>query len=1771
MFGSSLIERLESRQLFSVNIPAAAQVNPGFTPGDMLADPIRNNVYVLDQTNYKVIEINTDLGRKTGQVSIADLPTSLAINPQATELYVSSKTGNSIQVFSLPDLAPLRTLDISQPNNIAVGIGDRVFVTSNSSWTGVRQVDSITGAVRATFGSYYNALPTTNAAGTKLYVSELGLSTTGTVEYDISNGKAAPTQVRSYGTNMSNGRDLEVDEQYNRLYAMSGGVYGVYSVDRDSNVGTFWSFGGAAYGASVDVAEGVSWFYATSQDSYSGGIFKYDRAGGTVLERYVPTGTYKTVWDVAETPNGNAVYLSDNGYSGTATQLGIIGKSTLTIGSVPNARFVAQVAASPSRFVSFDGTGSSDYESNGVIASYAWDFGDGATGVGATASHTYAADGKYVVKLTVADGQGNTDEFVKTLNISAAPVAASAAAITLEETPVNIPLQGSDVDGDALTYLISTPAAHGKVQLSGNTATYIPNKDYFGDDSFVYVVSDGGRATPATISIRVNNLSDAPVARDDVVARAATGATSVNVLANDVDADGDSLTITFGQAANGTVQLSGNKLLYTPNGGFTGADSFTYSISDGVSNATAKVYVSSAAASLQGDWTTYGGSAAHTGYFAGSAGAGQPIAGWSLPSGSSIRGNPLAVAAGKVFAGSDTTAGYVLTAYDQVSGQLLWKHVFPTGFSLNPPTYYNGRLYFQRCNHSSDSQLWAIDASNGTTIWSKAFQAQWESYYAPAVDSNGIWINAGYYGGMLGFKHDGTQIKNLSLAQYDDWTPSILNGSIYSYVAGGLVKYDATGATLWTNAKSWSWSGWSMNRTSALAGNQAYLVGNPDFYSVDLTTGQTLWTVAGNFTGTPAVAGGVAFALQGATVKSYNTVTGALLTTYTGTGTLLEQPIVTDDSVIAASSSTTFIFDRASGALRSTLPYGGKIELSNNQLFIVSSDGAIRTYNFASPLAADAGGTVHVNEGSSLVLQGVAASTTGTPITAWEWDLDYDGLTFNVDSGAQNPTFSAANIDGFGRRRVALRVRDSAGNVSPIAGADVLIDSAPPTALFGVTPVVGMGGAVTAQFTAASDVAADQAFGLRYSFDFNNDGDFTDPGDVANSTSSSASFTFTTAGTYVIHGRIADKDGAASDYTATTVVDPLPVPSAGGPYSVAEGASVLLQGSATLSPGRTATAYEWDFDYDGVTFNTDATGVSVAFAPADGPWTTTIALRVTDGPGRSGIATTTATISNTPPTGTFSSGAAVAVTNASVVKFTGVADRSVPDLVAGLTYAYDFNNDGDFSDPGDVAASMASSASFVFPAAGSYIVHGRVADKDGGASDYTTTVVVNPPTVSTTLRDLRAAADAYVQDGSSAGTNFGLKTELNVRKSSTSGSNRESYLRFALAGGAANSVIDAAHLRFFTRLSAAGSVQLDLYAVSNTTWSETGINWNNRPAAGTSIIASKTIASTTATWIDFDVSNYVKQQRAAGATAVAFVLRGHASSTPYAIISSDEATANRPALQLTEHIAPVVLLSSATTSVLEGGTSSALTARLSTQPSGPVTVSITRSSGDADVTALPATLTFTPFNWNVAQPITLAAAEDADLTNGAATFSFTANGGYGATSLVATEKDNDLRPTADSYVRDGTSAASNFGTATALQVRKSTTAGNTRSTVLKFDLTSLTTISSATLRLYGKLDVTTNPSVSVQAFAASSTTWTETGVTWNNKPTASGASLGQISVVGTTASWYTIDLTAWLQSQKAAGKTTAALVLTSPTTTTSMAVFNSDEAASNGPQMVVKR
>ena len=171
--------------------------------------------------------------------------------------------------------------------------------------------------------------------------------------------------------------------------------------------------------------------------------------------------------------------------------------------------------------------------------------------------------------------------------------------------------------------------------------------------------------------------------------------------------------------------------------------------------------------------------------------------------------------------------------------------------------------------------------------------------------------------------------------------------------------------------------------------------------------------------------------------------------------------------------------------------------------------------------------------------------------------------------------------------------------------------------------------------------------------------------------------------------------------------------------------------------------------------------------------------------------------------------------------------------------------------------------------------------------------VINSGSTTTTLT-LPSAADTYALDGASTDQNFGQLTTMLVKNVATPGFDRRSFVRFDLTGVAAADQITSAKVRLFGNLlnTAVTGMPIGLYSVANTAWSETALTWTNQPAAGATPLVTNIVAGTTGAWYEFDVTNYLKAQKAAGATAVAFMLDGTTVSQGYATFNSHEATSN---------------------------------------------------------------------------------------------------------------------------------------------------------------------------------------------------------------------------------------------------------------------------------------
>lgn len=202
--------------------------------------------------------------------------------------------------------------------------------------------------------------------------------------------------------------------------------------------------------------------------------------------------------------------------------------------------------------------------------------------------------------LTYTIDDGRTLTAVGTINLNIAnssPVAAPDSIQLPKNGAVafDAKLNDSDPNGDTITIQSLTTPTKGAATLNGDqTVTYTATAGAVGGDTFRYVLADARGAT-ATGSVTVSiSPNSAPVAVvDDLTA---TGSPlTFDPRGNDIDADNDPLTVVgVTQPAHGTAAIGagGALVTYTPTGGWTGVDTFTYTVSDdegGTSTATIAV------------------------------------------------------------------------------------------------------------------------------------------------------------------------------------------------------------------------------------------------------------------------------------------------------------------------------------------------------------------------------------------------------------------------------------------------------------------------------------------------------------------------------------------------------------------------------------------------------------------------------------------------------------------------------------------------------------------------------------------------------------------------------------------------------------------------------------------------------------------------------------------------------------------------------------------------------------------------------------------------------------------------------------------------------------------------------------------------------------------------------------------------------------------------------------------------------------------------------
>lgn len=204
--------------------------------------------------------------------------------------------------------------------------------------------------------------------------------------------------------------------------------------------------------------------------------------------------------------------------------------------------------------------------------------------------------GTFTFTYTLSNNAGTSSPATVTVTVTnTAPVANNDSVTTEMDSAVSIDVRDNDQDDDDNidTSLVTITVAPDNGSATYDTATlqilYTPNTDFVGTDTFSYTLGDLGGLTsdPATVTVTVvaTGSNQPPVANEDLASTNEDEAVVIDVLSNDTDADGSlvasSVTITS-SPTDGSVEVNttNGAVTYTPDNGFSGSDSFTYTVQD---------------------------------------------------------------------------------------------------------------------------------------------------------------------------------------------------------------------------------------------------------------------------------------------------------------------------------------------------------------------------------------------------------------------------------------------------------------------------------------------------------------------------------------------------------------------------------------------------------------------------------------------------------------------------------------------------------------------------------------------------------------------------------------------------------------------------------------------------------------------------------------------------------------------------------------------------------------------------------------------------------------------------------------------------------------------------------------------------------------------------------------------------------------------------------------------------------------------------------------
>ena len=353
-------------------------------------------------------------------------------------------------------------------------------------------------------------------------------------------------------------------------------------------------------------------------------------------------------------------------------------------------------------------------------------------------------------------------------------------------------------------------------------------------------------------------------------------------------------------------------------------------------------------ATAEGAWQMFGSDPQHTGN--NPTETGKPPSDRVVVRAAVERGAlPAVVEDGRAFTsyGGEFGATAPVVVVSVSDGSPIWTYNFGAVDSVGHPAVVDGAVYLET-NHGTEgsSELWSINATLGTVTWSAPFGSQWESFWAPIVVDGNVYMDGGEYGGLYAFNAStgGQVFFDDSVGQYDSWSPAFFGGAVYTFVAGAFVAHDPlTGNAIWSGSTVWNWTGYSMNTAPVFGPSLGYVISPPNVVAFDPVKQAVAWTANATYSGTPAVAGGIVFAISNGILNALDETSGSILWTFAGDTSLLFPPVTANGYAYVSSTANVYAVDFTTHASVWSAPVGGWLSIASGRLLVA---GAGTLYGF---------------------------------------------------------------------------------------------------------------------------------------------------------------------------------------------------------------------------------------------------------------------------------------------------------------------------------------------------------------------------------------------------------------------------------------------------------------------------------------------------------------------------------------------------------------------------------------------------------------------------------------------------------------------------------------------------------------------------------------------------------------------------------------------------------------------------------------------------------